>query len=138
MRYLMTGLGLFLLMTLFVRAWYVKNTTPPKVVVNESPKAPKDMVFKAPAAIYSGTIILQDNLLLKSFDYQEIEKAINALHKHPETKLDISTLGDVDSTKINSILRTILTDQGVLATRFQFLRKQTTLPKGIKILLRVH
>jgi len=137
MRYLLTGLGLFLLMTFFVWAWFIKTNTAPKVVINESPIALVDEIHKVPEAIYTGTIILKDNLLLKSIDYQEIEKAVNALGQHPKARLDIYPPSHVDTAKINSTLRTILTDQGVLATRFQFLRKPSKLTKEFQILLQV-
>ncbi len=134
MRYFLTGLGLFLLMTLFVRAWFIESSKPPKVVINESPIAPKDIVQKTPGVIFSGVIMLKDNLLLKSADYQEIEKAVKTLRKYPKAKLDIFTPIHVDSAKINNTFRTIFADQGILATRFQFLRKQS---KDFQILLQV-
>ncbi len=137
MRYFLTGFGLFLLMTLFVRTWYVETNRPPKVIVNESPKTLSDTSQKTPEVIFSGDIILKDDLLLKPIDYQEIEKAIVALRKYPPSKLDIFLPIGLDTSNLDNTLRTILTDQGILATRFQFLRKQAKLTKELQISLQV-
>lgn len=137
MRYLLVGFGLFLLLTLFVRIWFIETTKPSRKIINESPLTQIDTVPSPQKPIFSGTIILKDNLLLKSVDYQEIESAIKTLRKYPKAKLDIYLPNNVDTAKINNTLRTILTDQGVLATRFQFLRKPTKLTKEFQILMQV-
>ena len=137
MRYLLTGLGLFLLLTLFIRAWFVKTNQAPETIVQESPTPPKDEVYTSPQIIFSGSIILKDNLLLKPVDYQEIENVVKILKKNTESQLDIYTPNNVNTAKIRHTLRTILTDQGILETQFQFLRKQFKLTNEFQILMEV-
>ncbi|HHB79053.1 MAG TPA: hypothetical protein ENK85_07455 [Saprospiraceae bacterium] len=138
MRYFLTGFGLFLLMSLFVRSWYVNTSQRHDIQINQSPITPKGVVYGTPALDYEGSILLEDNYLLKYRDYEEIERVVQALRMNPEAELDVIMTAETDSAKFRRMLSTILTDQAVLETRFHFLRKPSMLTNKFQVLFQVH
>ncbi len=91
--------------------------------MNTSPVSLEDNIEIDPNALFSDKIILEDNLLLHTTDYETLDQLVQVMHEHNESNLTVYLAANIDTTKIENILGEILTDQGVLETRIRFLRK---------------
>ncbi len=136
MRYFLTGLILFLIMAFFVRSWYVQQfNTPEKeaIILKKVNQSPEDSL----KVIFSDFFILDDNLLLKPDDYSMIARVVAVLRQKPKTKLIVSMSEALNAPKVKNTLTTILEDQGIKETRFQFLRKPSKRIDLHKVLFQV-
>ena len=140
MRYFLSGFGLFILLTVFVRSWYIQQRNQPKeqiVTINTSPVSLEGETNTALNSLYSDKIILEDNLLLKTTDYETLNQLVLVMHQYSESNLTVSFSENIDTAKIENIFGGILADQGVLETRIHFLRKPFKLSNGQMVLLSV-
>lgn len=136
MRYFLTGLILFLIMAFFVRSWYVQQfNTPEKeaIILKKVNQSPEDSL----KVIFSDFFILDDNLLLKPDDYSMIARVVAVLRQKPNSKLIVSMSEALNAPKVKNTLTTILEDQGIKETRFQFLRKPSKRIDLHKVLFQV-
>lgn len=137
MRYFLTGLGLFILLSLFVRTWYVNTNKAKEIALNQSPITQYEEDDEVPIDTFVGAIMLEENLLLKSFDYEEIEKVVKMMEFDTSASLQIYVADQLDKVKVENTLATILSDQGILATRFRFLRKPSEITNDFQVLFQL-